>query len=241
MSSRKEEKERLRREREEAERAASASESRRKRIAAVLGGVLAIAVAVIVVLAVTGGDDGPGGGDGPGNVNLPAQQVEDLQEAAQAAGCTVEEPEEEGNDHLPNDEASFDDYKSNPPTSGTHRPTPSQDGFYVAGRSPEPEAWVHSLEHGRVIFQYAPGTPQRRVDQLEKLMNEEFADQPSGFKTVVMENNTDMPFAVAGVAWGAYIGCERFDDAAFDALRAFREEYVTNSKAPEADFPWPMT
>lgn len=241
MSSRKEEKERLRREREEAERAAMASESRRRRIAAALGGALLVAIAVVVVLAVVGGGDGGGGGDDPrGPAALPPKQIDDLQEAARAAGCTIEEPEDEGNEHLPSQEATHDEYKSNPPTSGTHRPPPAaQDGIYLPGRSPDKENWVHTLEHGRVIFMYAPGTPERRRDQLETLMNEDVGEQPSGYKSVVMENNTNMPFAVAGVAWGAYVGCRTFNDRVFDALRAFRLEHIANPKAPEADFPWP--
>jgi Protein of unknown function (DUF3105) len=242
MSSRKEEKERLRREREEAERAAMASESRRRRIAAALGGALLVAIAVVVVLAVVGGggDDGPGGNGPDGPAALPAKQTDDLQEAARAAGCTIEEPKDEGNAHLPNQEATYDEYKSNPPTSGPHRPPPAaQDGIYLPGRSPAKENWVHTLEHGRVIFMYAPGTPERRRQQLETLMNEDVGEQPSGYKSVVMENNTNMPFAVAGVAWGAYVGCRTFNDRVFDALRAFRLEHIANPKAPEAEFPWP--
>jgi hypothetical protein len=243
MASRKEEKERLRAEREAAERAAKASDDRRRRLLAVVGGVVLVAaVAGILVLALGGGDDDPAPGDDNGTTaSLPAQKTDDLDAAAKAAGCVVEEPKDEGNSHLENDEATFDDYKSNPPTSGTHRPTPAPDGYYLPGRSPDAENWVHQLEHGRVIFQYAPGTPENRRNQLETLMNEEVGDQPSGYKTSVLENNTDMPFAVAGVAWGAFIGCKQFNDAAFDALRAFRLDQIENTKAPEADFPWPAS
>lgn len=243
MSSRKEEKERLRREREEAERRAQAGEGTRKRLAIALGAVLAVAAVVIVVLAVTGGDDQPEvGGDAPQNVSVPPQQTDDLEEAVEAAGCVYEEFPDEGNKHLGSQDATFDDYKTNPPTSGTHRPPPAAvDGVYVPGRSPDKESWVHTLEHGRVILQYAPGTPEQRRAQLEVVMNEELDGREPGYKTVVMENNTDMPFAVAAVAWRRYVACEEFTDAAFDALRAFRAENVENSLAPEAEFPWPFT
>ncbi len=70
-------------------------------------------------------------------------------------------------------------------------------------------------------------------------MNEPFDDQPEGFKTNVMENNTNMPFAVAAVSWRRYVGCREFTDQSFDALRAFREDFVGD--APEGDFPWPAT
>lgn len=244
MASRKEEKERLRREREEAERAARAAEARRKRLGIVLGGVLAVAVAAVVAFAVLGGDDGGGGqDDGGGNVALPAKQTDDLQEAVKAAGCKFQTLPDEGNNHLPSVEATFDGYKTNPPTSGTHRPMPgaAPDGVYPPGGSPDKENWVHTLEHGRVILMYKPGTPQRRVDQLETLMNEEVDDQPGAYKTLLMENNTDMPFAVAAVSWRRWVVCDRFTDAAFDALRAFRRENVDSELAPEPDFPWPYT
>jgi Protein of unknown function (DUF3105) len=246
MSSRKEEKERLRREREELERAATASENRRKRIGIALGGLLAAAVAVIVVLAVlSGGDDNggsePGGGDSNG-ASLPTQQTDDLDEAVKAASCTFKEFPDEGNSHLPSREDTFDGYKTNPPTSGTHVPPPAAlDGVYEPGNSPPKEHWVHTLEHGRVIFQYKPGTPANRIDQLETLMNEGVNGQPGGYKSALMENNTEMPFAVAAVSWRSYVACEQFTDRAFDALRAFRAESVDNGVAPEGDFPWPFT
>ncbi len=243
MSSRKEEKERLRREREEAERAAQAGAARRKRLGIVLGSVLALAVAGIVAFAVLGGDDGGGGGGGGGGkVAVPAQQTDDLQEAVKAAGCEFKEFEDEGNNHLPNREATFDEYKTNPPTSGTHRPPPAApDGVYAPGGSPDKEEWVHTLEHGRVIFMYRSGTPKQRQDQLETLMNEKFDGRPGAYKTVLMENNTDMPFAVAAVGWSRYVGCKEFNEKTFDALRTFRSEFVEDEKAPEGEFPWPFT
>ncbi len=243
MSSRKEEKERLRREREEAERAHRAAENRRKRLGIVLGGLLAVAVAAIVVFAVlSGGDDETGptrGGDG--DVAVPARKTTDLEEAVKAAGCTLTTHEDEGNTHLGTNEDTFDDYKTNPPTSGTHRPVAAADGVYEPGRSADPENWVHTLEHGRVIFMYKPGTPANRRGQLETLMNEEFNGQPEGYKTVVMENNTEMTAAVAAVAWRRSMTCPQFNEQVFDALRAFRSENVDSELAPEPDFPWPYT
>lgn len=240
MASREQEKERRRLEREEAERAAAGSAARRRRVQVVLGALAALLVAGGVAFAVlSGGEDDPKGGGG-GDVALPAKKTDDLEAAAKTAGCTVKEHVDEGDDHLPDKDATFDDYKTNPPTSGTHRPPPAApDGVYEPGNSPDKEDWVHTLEHGRVIFQYAPGTPQRRIDQLETLMNEPFNGEPGGFKTAVMENNTEMPFAVAALSWSRSLTCERFDDAAFDALRAFRSEFV--SQAPEGDFPWPAS
>jgi Protein of unknown function (DUF3105) len=239
MASREEEKERRRQEREALEQAEARSRARRRRLQIVSAAVLGLLAIAGIVLAVASGGDDDGGPEPPDDVevSLPAKKTDDLQAAVRTAGCTFREPRDEGNDHLTNDEATFDDYKSNPPTSGTHRPTPASDGVYEPGNSPEPENWVHTLEHGRIIFQYAPGTPQQRIDQLETLMNETVKGEEGGFKTVVMENNTDMPFAVAAVGWNRFVGCREFTDESFDALRAFRTDFVED--APEGDFPWP--
>ncbi len=245
MSSRKEEKERLRREREEAERAAQASEGRRRRLGIVLGSVLALAVAAVIVLAVvSGGDDDDGGVQDPAsNATLPEEKTSDLDEAVKAAGCTLETHPDEGNAHLESVEDTFDGYKTNPPTSGTHRPMPgaAPDGVYPPGRGPDKENFVHTLEHGRVIFMYKPGTPKQRQDQLEALMNEDVDGKGEAYKTVLMENNTGMEHAVAAVAWRRWVVCSEFNDAVFDAFRAFRKENVDNELAPEPDFPWPYT
>lgn len=248
MSSRKEEKERLRQEREEAEQAARASEARRKRLGLVLGALLAVAVVAIAVVALTsGGDDDPKkpGGDDPVNASLPASKTDDLDEAiknAKAAGCVFKEFPDEGNQHLANRDETYDEYKTNPPTSGPHVPPPSSfDGVYDPGNAPRKEDWVHSLEHGRVIFMYKPGTPQKRIDQLQKLFDEDVGTQPGGYKTLLLENNTNMPFAVAAVSWTRYAACDKFTDEAFDVLRAFRVDNVDSDAAPEAEFPWPFT
>jgi hypothetical protein len=239
MARREEEKERRRKERLAAEQSAAGSAARRRRVQIVLGGLAAFLLLGGVGFALLRGDekDGPP----PPDSVLPAKQTSHLPTAIQNAdGCRLVEARDEGNDHLPDKDATFDGYKTNPPTSGTHRPPPAApDGFYEPGASPDKEDWVHTLEHGRIIFQYAPGTPQQRIDQLAELMDEEFGGRPAGFKTAVMENNTKMPFAVAAVSWSRYVGCEEFTNETFDVLRAFREKYV--EMAPEGEFPWPAS
>ena len=225
MSSRQEEKERRRREREEAERAAAASADRRKRLGIVLGAVLAIAVAAIVVVAVaSGGDDGSEPSSGGSEAGVPAREISDLGEAAKAAGCKVAQHKEEGRSHTSEDVK----YKTNPPTSGQHDPVAAQDGVYP--EPPDVEQSVHSLEHGRVLFQYKPGTPERRVAQLETMVNEEVRGTP-GYHTLLFENQSEMPYAVVATSWTKSLTCSTFTDKTFDALRAFREANV--DKAPE--------
>src|SRR4051812_32379141 len=106
MASRKEQKEALRAERLEREREAATKERRRRLVGYGVGGALVLAViAVIAVLAVSGG--GSGGGDGDGQSasadfpkgTAPAQRTTELSAAAQAAGCKLSHPANEGRGH----------------------------------------------------------------------------------------------------------------------------------------------
>jgi hypothetical protein len=235
MSSRQEEKERRKAERMERERA-DADQAKRRRLAQIVGGtvVAAAIIAGIVFAAAGGGGDGGNASDpdtkAPAGQPIPARRVSDLQQAAKLAGCVVRSFPNEGQDHV-TEPSKPSDYKTNPPTSGKHNPVPAQDGVYDEGNEPALENWVHSLEHGRIILMYRPGTPARRVAQLRTLFNEPVAGGPNGYHTLLMRNNTRMPFAVAAVAWRNYIGCKTFDDRTWDALRAFRDQFV--DKAPE--------
>lgn len=234
MASRKEEKERLREERMEREAAERRKASAKRRAQLVFGGLLAaaaVAAILVAVLAGGGDDEEPtaNGGDDRPAVAIPGVQIRDLDEAAKAAGCKVETFTSEGRTHI-GDEETFDDYKTNPPTSGNHRNTPAEDGIYEPGNEPAKEALVHTLEHGRVVYHYKPGTPPRRISQLETLVNEPFKGV-EGYHQVLVQNNTEMTEAVAAVAWTQKVGCPEFNDKVFDVLRAFREKYV--DKGPE--------
>ncbi len=140
--------------------------------------------------------------------------------------------EEEGNNHLTK-EFKPADYKTNPPTSGDHVP-PGQEaqvGEYEAGNEPKIGNWVHTLEHGRILIQYKPETPPATVAQLKKLYERDVLGSGEAYHSLLMQNNTKMPFEVAAVAWRHYIGCEKFTPAAIPAMHAFRELYVDT--APE--------
>ena len=223
MASRQEEKERRRREREEAERAAQRAEARRKRIGMILGGVLVAALIAVGVLAFASGGDG---GDDRGlgaQGGAPAFGETDLDAAAEAAGCELRSPEDEGSNHTSEDVT----YESNPPASGDHDPGVAQDGVYP--EPPDVGETLHALEHGRIAFQYRPGSPGQRVAQLEAMVNEELKGT-EGYKSLLFENQTEMQPAVAATAWPKddpqVLACPAWNDRVFDALRAFRLEYV---------------
>ncbi|HEV2786449.1 MAG TPA: DUF3105 domain-containing protein [Solirubrobacteraceae bacterium] len=223
MSSRQEEKEQRRKEREERERAAAAK-AKRSRLLQLIGGVV-VACAIIAGVAVAVSSGGGDGDDGGADVDTGK-----LKAAAQSSGCVYRAFPDEGQDHVtePLTEA---DFKTNPPTSGGHNPEPAPDGLYVAGNEPAIENWVHTLEHGRVIIQYRPGIERSVVTQLEALFNEDVKGSGGAYHSVLMRNNTKMPFEVAAVAWRHYMACREFTPKSIEALRTFREELI--DKGPE--------
>jgi Protein of unknown function (DUF3105) len=229
VSHRQEEKQRRREERlarEEAERKRAA---RRQRLQLAVGGLVAIAAIAVVVLLVSGTMGGAAdGGDGQAstpeaasNVTVPEQEIGDLQEAAEAAGCRLSNPEIEGATHE-DKEFTAADYKTNPPTSGNHFREWYQDGVYESGNVPQLGMLVHTLEHGRINVQYKPGTPAETVAQLEALL----AEYNDGYHMLLYENTTDMTAQVAATAWGHSLTCPEMNDQVFDAIRTFRGEYI---------------
>ena len=217
MAHRTEEKERRRRERLEREEAARRAEARKRMLR--LGGAIAaglVVVAVIVVVVVGGS-----GGSGGDKVD-PSKLATD----AKAAGCTFGQFKSEGRTHT----ASKVTYKTNPPTSGNHNPTPAADGIYRAGNTPPKENFVHSLEHGRIEFQYKPGAPAADVAKLRALAEEPLNDT-AGYHTLFFENNTNMPDEYAAAAWTKSISCQQLTPQAIDAMREFRKAYT--DKGPE--------
>lgn len=220
MASRQEEKEKRKQERLEREAKAAAA-AKRKRLLQLLGGaIVAGAVVAGVVFAASQG----GGSDGADTDDPKLKSV------ATSAGCVYGSFKEEGRDHV-TEPLTAAKYKTNPPTSGAHNPNPAPDGLYVTGNEPEIENWVHTLEHGRVLFQYKPGTAAPAVRQLETLFKENVKGSGDGYHSVLMQNNSKMPFQVAAVAWRHYMGCETVTPKSIEAMRVFRDELI--DKGPE--------
>jgi type II secretory pathway pseudopilin PulG len=214
MASRQEEKERRRRDRLEAEQAAQRSASRKRMLTIGGGAVLVLAViAAIAVVALAGGD-----GKSADTSNLAAD--------AKAAGCTFNSYKSEGRNHT----TGKVKYKTNPPTSGSHNPTPAQDGLYAPGNEPAPENFVHSLEHGRIEFQYKPGTSKADVAKFRKLAEEKLNGTP-GYHVLMFRNNTNMPTQFALTGWTKSLTCDTLDAKSMDVMRQFRKAYT--DKGPE--------
>jgi hypothetical protein len=237
VASRKEEKERLRKEREERQQAEASKAANTRRLQLVGGGVLGIVAvgAAIAAIVTSGGGDKKNsasndGGDAYAKATLPARKITNFDAAVKAAGCFYKNYPSEGRTHLPSDTAVNNKYKTNPPTSGDHRPTPAQDGVYAPANTPDKENYVHTLEHGRIELQYAPTAPQTVKDQLNALFNEKNKGV-SGYHMVLFQNNTNMPYEVAATAWTQLLGCKTVNDKTWDALRAFRDRFT--DKGPE--------
>ena len=226
MSSRQEEKEQRRREREEAERKAAKSGAQRKRLGIVLGAVLAAAIAVIIVLAVTTGGD-EGANQSVGDAALPPFEITNAAEAARAAGCRLTSPQNVPGEHTEEPV----EYPTATPTSGSHSPSPAEDGVYAAGNPPPMERTLHALEHGRIAIQYRKGMPAAEVNRLEALTGFEVKGS-AGYKLLLFENPLGMEQAVAATAWDELLTCPAMNDKVFDALRAFWRTKV--DRGPES-------
>lgn len=216
MASRQEEKERRRRERVEAEEAAARAASRRRTLQLAGGAVLAVVVIAVIAIVALGG--GSKGNDTVDSATLAKN--------ATAAGCTFKSYPSEGRTHT----TGKVKYKTNPPTSGNHNPTPAQDGIYAPGNEPAPENYVHSLEHGRIEFEYKPGTPRAQVAQLQKIA-EEPLNGSAGYHVLMFQNNTKMPSQFAVVAWTKLLTCNALNAKSMDVMRQFRKAFT--DKGPE--------
>ncbi len=228
MSSRKEEKEQRRQERLAREQAESAAAQRRRRYGIIVGTILGVAALAAIGVGIAGIGSGDSSGTTgnaedtfPGAVDPPAVNQTDLIRAAEAAGCTLSNPQIQGRTHVPDDTKVT--YNTTPPTSGNHNPVPAEDGYYP--QKPDVRNTVHTLEHGRIYVHYKPTIPRRRIAQLGGLFNEDPFH-------MVLSPDPDMPYRVAVTAWGHLAGCKRVNDETFDVIRAFRDRY--RDRGPEA-------
>jgi hypothetical protein len=217
MAHRAEEKERRRLERIEREEAARRAAARKRTLQ--LGGGVALGLVVIAAVALLALGGGGGGSDS-------AVDTGKLTADAKVASCTFKSFPSEGRTHT----ADKVTYKTNPPTSGNHNPTPAQDGIYRTGNTPPKENFVHSLEHGRIEFEYKPGTSAADIAKLRALAEEPFKGT-AGYHTLLFENNTNMPSPFAAAAWTKSITCASLTPQALDAMREFRKAFT--DKGPE--------
>jgi hypothetical protein len=229
------ERERLRQERIDAEAKDARSGSNRLIVTYAIASTVVLAIAVLVFVLVTGGDDGESGdahinlNQEVGNTNgvqpddragiVPARtKVFDLDQAAKEAGCKVElKLKDEGHTHLPQNSPP-PIYKTNPPTSGNHVEPPYQQADGAYSEEPNQLDVVHSLEHGRMAIQYSPGLPEKAQLELKGLYD-------TMYGASMLFPNGKMPYQVAATTWTNLLGCKTYKgQSTLDAIRAFGRE-----------------
>jgi hypothetical protein len=235
MATRKEEREALRQRRLEREAKDSSSDRKRLTIAYVVGAVVVLAVAAVVIV-LAGGGGGNGGGEAHINLNLsygstngvepdgregiapPPVKMTDLQTAAKQAGCRLRlHLRDEGHEHIPPGSPT-PDYETNPPTSGPHVEPPYQQADGAYRETPAEIDYVHSLEHGRMEIQYAPGLPEKEQLELKGLYD-------TMYGATLLFPNDKMPYKVAATTWTNMLTCPSYEGSStLDAIRAFGKE-----------------
>lgn len=232
----KSDREKRRQERIEAEQAEAGSSRNRLIVGYAIASTAVLAIAAVVFVLVSGGDDSSAEGDAHINLNASigstngvrpdnragtepaAAAVTDLEAAAKRAGCRLRLGlPDEGAQHIPKD-SDTPDYQTSPPTSGPHVEPPYQQADGAYAEMPSEIDIVHSLEHGRMEIQYAPDLP--RADQLAL---KGLYDTMYG--ATLLFPNDRMPYEVAATTWTNLLGCPTYKGAVtLDAIRAFGKE-----------------
>jgi hypothetical protein len=158
---------------------------------------------IVVVLAILMGAGPAGAYVGREQAPPGRAPATTLAQVATRAGCTLTEPS--------------DGTETNPPVTGRFlERSRAGDGSYAGKRPPRLEATIHALFHGRVLFQYRPGLPERDLQALDRLTRAD-AD-----KVLLFENQTGMRAAVAATAYLTLMTCPRVDHRTVAALDVFR-------------------
>lgn len=235
------ERERLREERIAAEEGDKQSGRNRVLLGYAIVSTVVLAIAVLVFVLVSGGDDSSGGAgndEGGAHINLneevgntngvspderagiapAAPKVTDLKTAADKANCELRlKLPDEGHTHLP-EGSEPPDYKTSPPTSGNHVEPPFQQADGAYSEPPEQLDVVHSLEHGRLAIEYSPDLPDQAQLELKGLYD-------TMYGASLLFPNDEMVYDVAAATWTNLLTCREYKGAiTLDAIRAFGKE-----------------
>lgn len=144
-----------------------------------------------------------GGADEDTEATLPPVRETQLVRAVQASGCELRRSV--GGEQL---RPAVD----GPPTA------PALPRFYE--EAPPAARLTGALRTGVIVIFYREDLDEKRLEQLRSLQTV----IPSG--TIVAPDTSGMRYEVAVAAYRRLLGCDRFTDAAIDALRLFRGRYV---------------
>jgi hypothetical protein len=127
-----------------------------------------------------------------------------LTSAAQAEPAPIEHFADEGHTHVAVGTAIT--YKNDPPTSGSHYPSPAAVGFYD---TPQQNGFlVHALEHSNIIIYYDPA--QVRPETLTAL-KALAAKYTNSFAGVIVTPRTDATYEVIATAWQNWVRQKTYD------------------------------
>ena len=101
-------------------------------------------------------------------------------------------------------------YKTNPPTSGAHRPGPVPSGLVLAPL--DPASQVNALEAGKVVIQHG------KLNAIGFAALGQLASD-----SVIVAPNDNLPTSIVATAWLFKLECSRVDGA---ALRSFIKAHV---------------
>ena len=182
--------------------------SRARREAIGIGVAVAAVVAVVALVAWTGG-----GNDGGG--------IDDRAAPATSAPAGVRIFEVRSQAHV----SGPVDYPETPPVGGAHDPTWQNCGFYT--EAIVKERGVHSLEHGAVWVTYRPGLAGDQLDILRRLAS-------SQSHILVSPWAGELPAPVVASAWGRQLN---LDSAADPRLAEFVRAFRIGPQTPEPGAP----
>jgi hypothetical protein len=139
--------------------------------------------------------------------------------AAEEAGCgPVQEIDNQGRNHIPINE-TFDDYNSNPPTSGPHYAERLANWGTYNEEVPK-TTLVHNLEHGGVIIHYKDQT-DAQIDRIDSFV-EGYADG------VISNPNPSIEKPIVLASWTRMQQCDTFNA---EAVNGYIREHC--NKGPE--------
>lgn len=157
-----------------------------------------IAVAIGIALAVS-----------VGGVAFALYRKHATEAAVQAAGCSeIWRLEDEGREHLPQVNDIYDEYQSNPPTSGPHSALTAEWGFYDIPVAIE--LLVHNLEHGDIVIHY------KNLAEEEARRLEAFVESYPESIIAVPNDSIDVPIALT--SWAHLQTCPRLSIPAIQAF-----------------------
>jgi len=151
----------------------------------------------------------------------------DLAAAARQGGCTsVKSFSNEGQNHVT--PPAKVDYKTNPPTSGNHYPSPANTGF--PSPTPPDEALVHNMEHGHVIFWFKPDLDPALLTQLQDIVKKD----PTRLILVPRDN---MDAKLVFTAWRHMQSCPTPTTATAIVAEKFADVYKKHGAEGTGDTP----